>query len=128
MENKNLIYNAIQTPDGTVLVSRYRHDYVSYVDVNGEKYVLDGGLDYVKASVNKIPAKSLAIYDDSPHEVIREYLSRGSYGKDGSEELKYTLLKDIDYLDELIAYEEKHRPDNPYLKHYYNEREYRNKI
>ena len=40
-----IILNRIQTPDGTVLTSYYRHDYKSYQDKNGETYIVDGGND-----------------------------------------------------------------------------------
>ena len=124
---KRLIHNAIRTPDGTILVSYHRHDYKSYVDANNEIYVIDGGLEYVRTSVNSVPAESLAIYDDAPFEVIREYLHRGGRGEDVKQELKYVALKDIndDWLENLIKYEEERRPNNIYLKFYKQEKEWR---
>jgi hypothetical protein len=44
----NIILNRIRTPDGTILTSRSRNDYVSYTDESGIKYSIDGGLDYLK--------------------------------------------------------------------------------
>lgn len=124
---KQLIYSAVRTPDGTVLESKHRHDYVSHLDTNGETYILDGGTDYIRTSVNKEPAKSLALYDDAPHEQIREVISRGGRGVDGTEPLKYVLLKDIDndYLQAIIDYETKNRPKNKYLQIYKNEQKFR---
>lgn len=126
---KQLIYNAIRTPDGTILESRHKHDFVTHIDANGEYYQNDGGHDYFHRSVNKVPAEDLSLYDDSPHEVIREYLSRGSRGKSGREPLIYIKLKDVDdeYLQAIIDYEELNRPQNIYLKHFKNEIEYRSK-
>lgn len=124
---KQLVYNAIRTPDGTVLESRHRHDYVSHTDKNGDYYSTDGGMDYLHRTVNDIPAEDLSLYDDAPHEVIREYLSRGSRGIDGAEPLKYVLMKNIndDWLDAIIVYENEHRPNNPYLKFFVVEKEFR---
>jgi hypothetical protein len=124
---KQLIYNAIRTPDGTILESRHRHDYVTHTDKNGDYYSTDGGTDYLHRTVNDVPAEDLSLYDDSPHEVIREYLSRGGRGKNMDEPLKYVLLKDIDndWLDAIILYEETNRPFNKYLGFYKRERLYR---
>ena len=58
IEPKVLVSGMI-CPDGTVLYSRHRHDYKSHTDSNGEWYMIDGGLDYVKSSVNKIRAQYL---------------------------------------------------------------------
>ena len=44
----NLIYNAIRTPDGTILESRSVHDFVGHTDANGKYYAADGGLEYLK--------------------------------------------------------------------------------
>lgn len=40
---KFIVYSAIKTPDGTILESKHVHDYQSYLDANGETYLLDGG-------------------------------------------------------------------------------------
>ena len=47
-----LVYNALQTPDGTIITSRNRHDYEEYIDANGKSYMIDGGLDYVRCSAH----------------------------------------------------------------------------
>ena len=93
---KQLVYNAIKCPDKTILVSRYRHDYVTYVDANGEEYMLDGGTDYIRTNVNTEPAESLAVYADAEFVDIREVLEWGSYGRDGKSPLRWIKLKDME--------------------------------
>lgn len=126
---KQLIYNAIKTPDGTVLVSYHRHDYKTHLDANGETYMIDGGIDYIRTSVNKAPAEDLSLYDDAPFEVLREFIHRGGRGKSGDEPLKYVKLSEVDdeWLQAIIDYEEDHRPNNKFLKYYLAEKEFRNK-
>lgn len=124
---KYLVYSAIKCPDGTILESKHVHDYVTHLDKNQETYILDGGTDYIRRSVNIVEAEDLSLYSDAPHEQIREKISRGSRGKSGREELKYILLKDIDeeYLQAIIDYEELNRPNNKYLPIYRAEQKFR---
>ena len=124
---KQLIYNSVTCLQcGEVLVSNHVHDYrtcscpqATMVD-GGSEYGRYGGKDLALVQTNYL-------YDDAPHEQIREVVSRGSRGKSGGEELKYILLKDIDdeYLDALIEYEQKLRPFNKYLPIYILEKEFR---
>lgn len=98
-ELKNLgvdyAYNAIQTPDGTILVSYSTHDYKVHIDTEShERYIVDGGLSYARRSVNHIPAKDLSVRLDADIQEIREVFSWGTYGKNGDEEYKRVLLKD----------------------------------
>jgi len=89
------VYNAIQTPDGTILHSAYRHDYKQYVDKNGETYILDGGQYYQRGSVNKEKAKDISVRMSDDISLIREHYTWGTYGKDGSDTLTPILLKDM---------------------------------
>lgn len=127
MKERQLIYNAIRTPDGTILHSKHRHDCISHLDANGEEYLNDGGNDYIRRSINNIEALDISVYDDAPFEVIRELVFRGSRGKDGKQPLKYIKLSEIDddYLQALIEYEELYRPENPQLTYYRQEKEWR---
>ena len=122
-----IIYNAIKTPDGTLLESKHVHDFVTHIDKNGEYYQNDGGNEYFHRSVNIIPAEDLSLYSDAPFEQLREVITRGSRGKDMKQPLTYIKLKDIDdeYLDALIDYEEELRPNNKYLTFYKQEKEFR---
>jgi len=90
-----LLYNAMRTPDGTIIESRHRHDYVTHLDANGKEYMVDGGLDYVRCSVHDDQV-DLCVYDDDSHSLIRKTLAWGTYGKNGDLPLTYILLKDME--------------------------------
>ena len=75
----------IRTPDGTILRSQHRHDYKTYTDANGETYMIDGGYDYFRSSVNRVPAENITVYTDDPHEIKREIPVWGTYGKNGDD-------------------------------------------
>jgi len=76
---KRIVLNRIKTPDGTILTSHSRHDYVVYTDSNGFRYSVDGGNDYLKRSFQDgAPhCKELSVYSDSPFEEIRKSYHRG---------------------------------------------------
>ena len=42
-ENPKILSNKMRTPDGTILESKHRHDYVTHTDANGKEYMLDSG-------------------------------------------------------------------------------------
>lgn len=127
-ESRDIIYNAIETPDGTILESRHRHDYKSYTDtISGENYIVDGGIDYIRRSVNTIPYKELSLYLDDSHTVIREQFNWGTYGKNGDEPLKYVILADMsDEHIEAILKTQKHI-SNAVRTVFENELSYRDK-
>ena len=92
--NNRLVRNAIRTPDGTVLESWHVHDYKTHADENGEVYMVDGGLEYLRRSYNEnFPSEELSVYLEDGHEVVREVATWGSHGKNGDEPLKYILIK-----------------------------------
>ena len=91
-----IVHNSIRTPDGTVLDSHHRHDYKTYQDENGETYMVDGGTQYLRRSMNKEPYEDLSVYSDEPFEKIREVLTWGTRGKNGDQPLKWVVLKDMD--------------------------------
>ena len=47
-------------------------------------------------SINEESAESLAVWSDDEHSSIRDNLTWGTYGKDGSQPLHYVALKDMD--------------------------------
>ena len=93
--NMRIIYNAIRTPDGTILESRHVYDYKTHTDKNGEVYMVDGGLEYLRRSCNTHPAEEMSVYLEDGHELVREVATWGSYGKNGDEPLKYIPIKDM---------------------------------
>ena len=89
-----LVYNALRTPDGTVIESLHRHDYVTYSDANGKKYMIDGGLDYVRCSANG-DEEYLTVTMEDGHEKVREAMTWGTYGINGDQPLKQVKLSDM---------------------------------
>jgi hypothetical protein len=121
---KKLIKNSIMTPDGTILTSRHRHDYQFHKDTNSEIYVNDGGIDYLKRSINKEPYIDLSLYSDDPFEKLREGIEWATFGKNGNETLHYKSISNMstnhikaillnckvaDYMKELFEKEISHR-------------------
>lgn len=94
--NRHIILNRIRTPDGTVLTSRYVHEYVSHIDKNGREYATDGGTAYLHRIVNDAPYEDLTVYSDSPFEEIRKVFHWGTYGPDGNGELKFVILCEME--------------------------------
>lgn len=89
-----LVYNAMRTPDGTLLESRHRHDYVTHTDANGKNYMLDGGLDYVRCSVHADQVMLTVRLDDG-HDKVREALTWGTFGKNGDEPFRKVKLSEM---------------------------------
>ena len=93
----NLIRNAIQTPDGTILESTHRHDYKEYKDANGLTYMVDGGLEYCRRNrQDSEPYIEMNLYDDEPHSVQREVLKWGTYGINGDQPLKWLSVAEME--------------------------------
>jgi len=128
MQAKNIIVNMIETPDGTILTSKYTHDYISYKDNNGEIYMVDGGHKYLRRNVNeKYPYIERTLYEDSDFTEIRKYMLWGTYGKNGDQPLSHLKLKDIETEHiEAIIKTQKQLEDTSYLKLFKKELEYRN--
>ena len=101
---RRLLVNRIQTPDGTILTSKFRHDFVSYIDENGDMYYVDGGTDYQRTSENKEPAKNLCLYSDDPFEEIRKYFTRGTFDEEGNRIWKPLCELSNKHLTNIISY------------------------
>jgi len=120
---KNILLNRAKCLNcGEVLISTHRHDFVG---CSCGKLAVDGGLDYLRRVGTDYEEQS--IYNTDSIEIIRENISRGTYGKNEDEPLRYVLLKDIDdeWLANIISYEQEHRPNNVYLEVYQREQEFR---
>ncbi len=105
MSEARIISNRIRTPDGTILESRHRHDYVTYVDKNGKEYMVDGGLEYLRRNVHDdAPYEELSVYDDAPYALIREVFKWGTRGKGGRQPLTFVPLKDLtnDHIEAIL--------------------------
>lgn len=88
-----IIYNAIQTPDGTILESHDRHHYNVYVDSITEKeYMVDGGLDYLRRSAHDDQIELSVCLEDG-HYKVRQALKWGTYGKCGTLPLHFITLR-----------------------------------
>jgi hypothetical protein len=78
------LYNAIKTPDGTVLWCQNSHDYQIHEDkVSGESYMNDGFGHSIRRSINDVPFEDLSVWAHEPFEKVRTAPFWGSYGKDG---------------------------------------------
>lgn len=96
-EQGELAYNAIKTPDGALLFSRHRHDYVTHTDSKtGGHYSVDGGFDYIRRGYDVKDYEELSIYSNEPLDPnIRTKFHWGNRGKNGDQPLKYKRMKDM---------------------------------
>ena len=90
-----ILLNRIKTPDGTILTSYNRHDYVTHKDsITKEVLMVDGGTDYLRRNMGTY--EELSVYDDGSHLTRRSAVHWGTRGKDGRQPLVYKPLKDLD--------------------------------
>jgi len=90
-----ILASRLRTPDGTILQSFHRHDYVTYTDKNGKQYMIDGGTEYVRRSAHG-DEEQLTTYSDSPHEEIREHFHWGTYGIKGDQPRRWVKLREME--------------------------------
>lgn len=98
MELPRIAVNMIQTPDGTILQSKHRHDYVTHVDkTNGLTYMVDGGTEYLRRNSHPDhPYKEMSLTEDADHSILREKVCWGTRGKDGKQPLRYISISSMD--------------------------------
>ena len=103
---RQLVYNAVTCLDCLdTIVSYYRHDYKTCRCPN--RAMVDGGTDYGRygaMDMKKIVYHE--VFADDDFELVRQYATRGSRGKDGLQPLTYIPLKDMDddYLKAVLEY------------------------
>lgn len=122
---KELLVNAIMTPDGTYLESRHRHDFQSHKDtISTEEYTIDGGLCYTRGSINTWAAKDMRVYTTDPHETIRKSFRWGTFGIDGDGPKKLVVLKDLTskHIENILDY---CKPQGKIRKVFMDELQYR---
>ena len=90
-----IIRNALRTPDGTIIRSRHRHDYVTHTDANGKEYMVDGGNDYIRRSANGDEEDMVVTTEDS-FEVVRQACDWGTYGINGDQPLRYVTVAEME--------------------------------
>lgn len=118
------IHSQLTTPDGTVLVSKHRHDFVSHTDANGKRYFIDGGNSYLRCSAH-LDQELFQLTTEDPHSLVRDYLLWGTYGIEGNQPLKYITLANMD-TDHIKAVLDTLPTGHPYIPYYKKELEYRN--
>lgn len=105
---KKIIVNMIQTPDGTLLQSKFTHDYQVYKDKNGFTYAVDGGLSYLKrtSDPNAPQYVEKSLYQGDNFEQIRKFFHRRNIHKIGEENQKWIPLCKMsdEWLRNVIAY------------------------
>lgn len=108
---KKLIRNAIITPDGTFLESKSHYHCAAHQDkTNGTCYMVDGGITgcpRISTDGNHIDA---FLFDDEPHDVQREILKWGTYGKNGDEPYHKIRIADMEteHIKQVIAFHDPH--------------------
>ncbi len=116
MKNRHILVNRIKTPDGTILHSTHRHDYITHLDKNGEKYMVDGGSAYLRRNICKEPYEELSLYADDPYEEVRKVFKWGTYGvePDYSHCVSVNIYKISNPHIEAILDTQKHLPSHIY--------------
>jgi hypothetical protein len=103
---RQLVYNAVTCLDCLdTIVSYHRHDYKTCRCPN--RAMVDGGTDYGRygaMDMKKIVYHE--VFADDDFQLVRQYATRGSRGKDGLQPLTYIPLKDMDddYLKAVLEY------------------------
>ena len=97
IDQKQIVCNRIRTPDGTILQSHHRHDYVNYTDKNGLEYVVDGGTSYLRRNVREdAPYEEMSLTAEDSFELIRKAVCWGTRGKNGDRRLEWVPISKLE--------------------------------
>jgi hypothetical protein len=104
-----IVANLMLCPDGTVIQSKHRHDFVEYTDKEGNYFMIDGGLSYQRYSNESGKGTPIIVKSDDDITLIREWMYWGKNydeNKNLLPETEWVKLKDIDdnHLNALIVY------------------------
>lgn len=100
-----LVVNRWRTPDGTILHSKHVHDYITYTDTKtNDTYMVDGGSEYCRTSVNEVPMENLCLYEDSDFNEIRKYYMRGTFDDKGNRIWKPLCEMSNKHIENCITY------------------------
>ncbi len=107
---RQLTQNAIRIPsEDLYLKSSHVHDYVCHEPREGESYMVDGGLDYLRRGwgpTNKRDSfEDWSLYDDSPFDLVAERLLWGTRGPDGDQPLRHRPIATLalDHLQAILS-------------------------
>lgn len=83
---------------GEILQSYHRHDFMSCM--HHQNSFIDGGTDYIRSS----GVKTLTVYENEPHEIVRMFATRGTFDDNGNR--VYKPVKDLtdDHLEAILDY------------------------
>lgn len=104
MTTPKILLNRWKSKDGTVLISRFRHDFVSHFDAVDQTTVfIDGGLEpCVRVSGD---LENMCLYDtDEDHMEVRENFLWGTFGPNGDQPMKKVAIKNLttDHIQNII--------------------------
>lgn len=128
--DKEILVNKIKCPDGTILESRYQHDYQCHVQEDEREYFVDGGLQYQRVGSSDDEFTNLAVYSTDSHDKIRDNFVWGrSMDKNGKllPEVEYIKLKNLtdDHVETLVYFTLHHNYPSKINKVFVDEHNYR---
>jgi ribosomal protein S27E len=94
-KEEQIVYNAVKCLEcNETIVSYHQHDYVTCNCDNQAS--VDGGLSYLRYGAKDLSKITKITYTvNDPFDLIREFMSWGTYGKDGKAKLTYVKIKDM---------------------------------